>query len=157
MLRALFLSAVVMPVFWLAGCSGSKGPQREPTFPVTGIVQIDGKPTPLVQVLLFPADKAPEVIGNTGAPHAGTTDSAGKFQITTYDTGDGAPAGNYVIAFYWPGSQLLSLLGDPDEPKVDPVATKFNKKYGSPAKSKTKVTVEQGNPVDLKTIELTTK
>ena len=158
MIRCLVLSAILIPAFWLAGCSGPKDPKREPTFAVTGVVQIDGKPTPSVQLFVFSADKAPEVINNLlGAPHMATTDSKGKFQISTFATGDGAPVGNYVIAFYWQGNQMPSALGDPDDPKLDPAATKFNMKYGSPSKSQFKVTVEQGKPVDLKTLELTTK
>lgn len=157
MVRCLVLSAVMVQAFCLVSCSRAKGPERLPTIPVTGVVQIDGKPTSLVQLFMFPADKAPEGLGNTGALHSGTTDSAGKFKITTYDSGDGAPVGNYVIAFHWRGDQVPSLLGDPDQPKLDPVATRFNAKYGSPARSEFKVTVEQGKPVDLKTLELTTK
>ena len=37
-------------------------------------------------------------------------------------------------------------FANPDEPIIDPVAGKFNAKYGNPAKSEIKATVDEGKP-----------
>lgn len=148
---------VLVCACWLAGCSDDE-PQMEPTFPVSGIVQIDGKPTEGVRVMMFPADKIPDWVDpNLGALHQATTDAQGKFEITTYKTADGAPAGNYVVCFYWEGNPKVVPFANPDEPAIDPVAATFNRKYGNPAKSEIKPTVEEGKPTDLGTLQLTTR
>jgi 5-hydroxyisourate hydrolase-like protein (transthyretin family) len=157
MVRHLIVFAVAIEVCWLAGCSRPKGPKLEPTFPVSGVVQIDGKPTAAVHVFLFPADSAPMGFDpRLGSPHSATTDADGKFKITTYNTGDGAPAGSYVLGFYWEGTPKVVPFSNPDEPKLDPVAVRFNRKYGNPQKSEFKATVERKS-VDLGKLELTTK
>jgi len=67
----------------LAGCG--KG-----TFPVEGIVTLDGKPVPGATVLLMPE------AGNGRAASA-FTDEEGNFCVTTYSDGDGALPGQYSI------------------------------------------------------------
>lgn len=146
------------PVFCASGCKKDAGPKREPTFPVTGTVQIDGKPTVGVRVMMFPADNFPgSVEQNLGAPHSAMTDNDGKFKITTYDAGDGAPAGDYVVTFYWDYMGKPVPFSNPDEPKLDPSAVRFNKKYSEPYKSKIKAKVEAEKGADLGVLELTTK
>ena len=94
---------------------------------------------------------------NLGSPHSAYTDAEGKFKITTYNLGDGAPVGDYNLCFYWEGTRKVTLLDIPDEPQLDPVATKFNTKYGDPGRSEHQATVEEGQSQNLGTLELTTK
>ncbi|MGD9855501.1 MAG: hypothetical protein AB7U20_11195 [Planctomycetaceae bacterium] len=158
MVRVWIASLFVMAACWLTGCSGKKMPETVPTFPVSGTVHIDGKPTGAVRVMMYPAEKPPEFIDpNVGAPHQSVTDPAGKFQITTYFQGDGAPVGSYVVFFYWEGNPKVTPFAIPDEMPVDPVAARFNKKYANAVRPQQQATVEEGKPTDLGVLELTTK
>jgi hypothetical protein len=161
MIRHLIVLAVLLQCCWMAGCGGGgpKPPETVPTFPVTGVVKIDGKPTPMVRVLLFPIDKIPEWFDpRLAAPHWAATDPEGKFKITTYVSGDGAPVGEYAVFFHWEGNPKIVPLGDPDEIPVDPVAAKFNAKYANLMKPQLPtVKVEEGKPTDMGTLELTSK
>src|SRR5262245_52695323 len=122
MVRQPIVVACAVGAYVLAGCSDDE-PQMEPTFPVAGVVQIDGKPTPAVRVMMFPSDKVPDFVDpKLGALHQATTDDSGKFQITTYKSGDGAPVGSYVVCFYWEGNPKVVPFANPDEPLIDPVA-----------------------------------
>lgn len=147
----------------ILGCGGSNAPKPKnavATSGVKGTVTIDGQPTGGVLVYAFNADKAPElgVAAIDGVSPmmymAGRaiTENDGKFSFTTYNTGDGLPDGNYVIAFFWTAGGDIS----DDGAKVNPPARPFNKKYAIPGKSEFKITVQKGKPVDEK-YDLTTK
>ena len=161
MYRNSVAAMLVLPVCLLAGCwSSAKPPETVPTFPLSGVVKIDGKPTSGVKVMIFKSDKLPEGYDPlVGGPHQGVTDSEGKFNITTYYKDDGAPVGEYVMSFYWTGPQNIGAqLSDPDSPALDPTAARFNKKYGDPWKPQVpNPKVEEGKSTDLGTLELTTK
>ncbi len=86
----------------LIGCSKD---EIRKTYPVTGSLTIDGQPAEAgVLVYLHPKfeekDKYP-------IHPKGETDANGAFQITTYNTNDGAPEGSYVITVDYP--QRLGL------------------------------------------------
>ena len=76
------------------------------------------------------------------------TDAEGKFEIATYQSGDGVPVGSYVLTFQWGERNLISFQYGGD---------KFNGKYSDPKTSTIKFDVQEGQPTDLGTIELTTK
>jgi hypothetical protein len=98
---ALVLGAGV--TLFLTSCSGD-GTRK--TYPVTGTLTIDGKPADAgVLVYLHPqfteTDKYP-------IHPKGETDAAGAFQITTYNTNDGAPEGAYLMTVEFPQRSGLS-------------------------------------------------
>src|SRR6186713_708922 len=72
----------------LAGC-GSNG--RLPVYPVSGKLTINGVPAKGCVVTFVPAEPA---LAGVVLP-TGKVDESGKFELTTYETGDGAPAGDY--------------------------------------------------------------
>ena len=77
------------------------------------------------------------------------TDSDGVFQLSTYKAGDGVPEGEYVLTFTW---QKIDVM------KRRPAGTdNLNDRYKDPVKSVFKVSVEEGEPIDLGRIDLTTK
>jgi hypothetical protein len=77
------------------------------------------------------------------------TGKDGKFEISTYESADGVPAGDYVLTFVWGKWNTISMTyGGPD---------KLNDRYKDPKTSEFKVSVQQGKPTDLGRIELTTK
>lgn len=136
----------------MTGCGETKRDfVRDPVSKVTGTLLIDGQPEKEVAVRLARVDGPDESAGTSMmlTPSA-MTDDKGKFSIGTYDkgpAGDGAPDGEYVVIFQWgkmsPGARQYQ--GD-----------KFKGKYANPKKSEHTLTVA-GKPVDLGTIELSTK
>ena len=75
----------------LTGCSGSGvgAEARQPTYQVTGKVTLNGAPVPNAMVSFSPKGKQPVATGRSGAD--------GTYTVTTYDAGDGAVAGDYVV------------------------------------------------------------
>lgn len=122
------------------------GPPRKPTYPIKGIVLVDGQPVEMLEVSChdtkLPSD------GNSVIATA-YTDAEGKFELATYAAGDGVPEGDYVLTFLWGEFNVISRsYGGPD---------KLKDRYSSPKSSQVKFTVKKGTPVDLGKIELTTK
>ncbi len=78
------------------GCG--KKSNRLPVFPAKGQVLVGGKPAKGVFVYLWPASAE----GTDAYCPNGQTDDAGNFTLSTYDPGDGAPAGDYKITAEWP-------------------------------------------------------
>jgi len=153
--------ACLIPLSGLLGCGpkAAPPPKTPPTFPVTGVVHIDGKPTAGVKVMLFPGNEEIKIYNPIqGSSSQGLTDESGKFSITTFYANDGAPVGDYKVLLYWPGKTFGMPLTDPDNPAmVDPTAGRFNKKYGDPRKPFKTIKVEDGKPTDMGTLDLKTK
>lgn len=74
-----------------SGC-GTREP-RVATFMAKGqVVAADGSPIPHVLVVLHPVDHSLD-----SPKPRGTTDAEGRYQLTTYDTNDGAPEGQFAV------------------------------------------------------------
>lgn len=77
----------------LAGCSGGKSAstaQRVATYKVSGKVMYKGLPIENAHVTFHPrAEQGPGAFGQTNAE--------GEFTLRTYEDGDGAPAGDYLV------------------------------------------------------------
>ena len=84
--RCLVLSRTLL----LSGCGGETGPRCHP---VEGKVLYQNQPLAEGMVVFHPlanpSESYPQPIG--------TTDAAGRFVLTTFKSGDGAPAGEYAI------------------------------------------------------------
>jgi hypothetical protein len=77
-----------LPVlFCLAGCSGSGNP---PTYPVTGVLTQAGKPLEGATIVFVPSDKEGEGASAKSGP-------GGKYEVSTFESNDGARPGNYKI------------------------------------------------------------
>jgi hypothetical protein len=83
-----------------AGC----GDGRVPVYPVTGQLFAGGKPAHGAKVFFFPAEEPKDP--RAKCPVA-EVDEQGNFALTTYDTADGAPAGEYAVCFMWPSIHPL--------------------------------------------------
>lgn len=91
------------------------------------------KPAAKAVVVLRPA--APGPLGDT-LPH-GEVGADGAFRIGTFGTGDGAPAGEYVITITWPEART--------DPSGDEVTTdRLKGRFADPARSPWKVTIKEG-------------
>lgn len=143
--RRLVLLSVAM--VFAGGCGGGDAPSRKETFPVVGVVKIDGAaPGSEVQLTCHPAvgmDTSQPTISQSA------TDAEGKFSISTYVDGDGVPPGDYTLTFKWQEFNLFS--------REYSGADKLKNRYGDPAKSEFKFTVKPGEQLDLGVIELKTK
>jgi len=131
----------------LSGCAKDDG--RLKAYPVHGKVTVDGQPAKGVFVFLTPA-KQP-------ATHAiipmGVSDDQGEYWISTYDSGDGAPLGDYMVTSKWPkASGMQAVQSDSPDSLGD--------RYSDPAKSSIKLTVQeatQAKPNEIAPLELTSK
>jgi hypothetical protein len=111
----------------LAGC----GPGQKTVYPVRGkIVDSAGKPAAGVLVMFHPTTPP----GDEALAVTGTTDDNGEFQLTTYRTGDGAPAGEYLVTIVWLPQKKSPFDAQPD---------KLGGRYASKDKPAAKFTVER--------------
>jgi hypothetical protein len=79
------------------GCGKSE--ERVPTHPVQGTISFQGKPMPGAYLVLH-SQGASATEPAAPAPRA-SIGADGKFTLTTYDVGDGAPEGEYVATVQW--------------------------------------------------------
>lgn len=126
----------------LLSCAGCGDDGRLPTHPVFGQVMINGQPADGCTVTLIPADAQLQSQLMPG----GLTDAEGKFQLTTYETHDGAPAGPYGVILHWeakqwPGKEAESQL-DPGPP-VGPDRLMGN--FSSSEQSGLRVQISEGS------------
>jgi hypothetical protein len=128
----------------LAWCLGallctSCGNGRVPVYPVTGKVLMGGKPLPRATLVFHPT-------GDSPLHPVGTVDDDGSFQLTTYDQGDGAPAGKYQVTVEW---RRLATINDDRPP-----ANSLPARYARPDSSGLLATIAPGENV-LPPFELT--
>jgi 5-hydroxyisourate hydrolase-like protein (transthyretin family) len=134
---------VLLGCVLMVGC-GPSGPQRVPTYPVKGVVLVDGQPAAGVAIRCIPMGERDRSIPETAA----FTREDGSFQLSTYEQSDGVPEGEYALTFQWGEMNLItrSYVGD-----------KLKGKYADPQNSPVRFKVEKGKPIDLGKIELTTQ
>src|SRR5262245_26866765 len=142
-----FVALVVIGVVSLGGC-GRKADGRLKSYPVHGLVTVDGKPTGGIYVFLNPAAQPP----THGIFPNAITNGAGEYWISTYDAEDGAPLGDYVVTAKWPRGEGLQVHSEsPDRLKG---------RYADPTKSAIKISVKEARktqpnevpPLDLKSM-----
>jgi hypothetical protein len=115
------------------GCSPSN---RTPVYPVRGQVLLNGKPLARAVIVLHGESTATKDL----RPSA-QTDSDGRFLLTSFETGDGAPAGAYQVSLtcYSASSKASAVEGDYSVRNVLPA------RYSNPATSRLRVDVKSGD------------
>jgi hypothetical protein len=88
MYRGIF-AAFILGLCTLAGCGGSDTTGRQPVYKVSGTVTLNGAPLDGAIIAFAPQDGQPTAVGKT--------DAEGKYQLTSYDFGDGAAAGAFRV------------------------------------------------------------
>jgi hypothetical protein len=116
-----------------ASCGDSDGVS---VYPVSGKVLHQGQPAAGAHVV-FHATNPAAIAPNVPIPR-GTVQADGTFELTSYEEGDGAPAGTYDVSVVWPG--------DPADPNADPEsgggqADRFRGRYANPDASGLSATV----------------
>lgn len=122
----------VCAVLLLAGC-GSQEPGRIPVIKTTGRLTFKDQPVEGAFLVLHP--KA-ETTTDLPRPTA-LVKPDGSFQPTTFDSGDGAPAGEYVVTVEW--RKLVQAGGE-----WKPGPNLLPQKYSSPQTSDIVVRVAEG-------------
>ncbi|PQO43481.1 carboxypeptidase-like regulatory domain-containing protein [Blastopirellula marina] len=134
-------------LFCWAGCSSRNDKWvagRPPLFDAEGLVTINGEPLGEAVVTLHPVD------GKYAA--FARTDSDGAFRLTTFDDGDGAPAGEYDVTVT---KMEIELEPNPENPDVLPPIyhseqSMIPKKYGDLEKSGLTVAIVAEGANDLR-------
>lgn len=135
----------------LVGCGQEDG--RLDVRPTSGVVMRDGLPVPGATVVLNPAPGT--AAAAAGLLPSAETDADGTFVVSSYESGDGAPAGEYSVTLGWPdrsykprtpAEREAALAGD--------VPDRLRGRYRDPAKSTWKVIVTEGAENRLPAIEL---
>jgi hypothetical protein len=75
------------------------GDRELATYPVTGTVKVDSKPAASAVVTFCPTTGPEELLR---LRPRGATGAGGRYQLTTFDQDDGAPAGDYKVIIQWP-------------------------------------------------------
>jgi hypothetical protein len=123
-------------VLVVAGC-GPSDPKLKPVYPVRGSVFVNDKPAAGAVVMFHPLPLGPG--GARSLPSRGTVGQDGSFRLTTYNTDDGAPEGEYAVAVYWPGKRAGK--GEADEESSDLPPDRLGLRYNNPATSPVKARV----------------
>ena len=118
-----------------AGCSSD---DRKPVFAVAGQVLYEGQPTPHALVTLHPLDPADK---STPRPH-GSVGPDGRFTLTTYRAGDGAPPGEYGVTVEW---WLTSARAGTPEGDSLPPTNRLPPRYARVETSNIRVRIEAGD------------
>jgi hypothetical protein len=86
--------AVAAALVAFVACSSGRAVHK--VYPVKGKILVNGKPANECKIYLNRTfdDKNPVM-------PTGLTNESGEFQITSYDTNDGAPEGKYVVTIEW--------------------------------------------------------
>src|SRR5262245_3949907 len=126
------LALVVWGVYSLG--FGRGGPERLVGYPVTGSLIFEGQPAAGATIVLYPQDPS-----LSARPRA-TVESDGSIIVTTYEFGDGAPAGEYKATVEWRRAVEGQESGEdsPPPPNVFPAA------YASPGTTPVRLIVEEG-------------
>jgi hypothetical protein len=136
---------VLLPVLaGITGCGSSVDPDRLPVFPAKGQITFQGKSLNGAFVVLHPQGAK----GSREARPRGHVTEDGKFSLSTYETNDGAPAGEYKVTV-----ECRSLV---KRPSGDIVAgpNVLPKKYSRPETSPVTLRIAEGDnslsPIILK-------
>jgi hypothetical protein len=105
----------------LLGCGS--GEDRVPVQPVRGQVLLEGKPVPHAHVVLHPLEHV-----ETARPRPqAKVNPDGSFAVSTYETGDGAPPGEYAVTVQcW-----LASVKNPEAPPVNYLPVRYSRTSSS--------------------------
>lgn len=100
------------------------------THPASGTIRINGQPPVGAVVELQAIDDQPD---ERNSRPWGIVDEQGDYALSTYEAGDGAPAGRYAVTIRWPPDVSQPSLAD-----------RLGGAYATPVKSEWTVTITEG-------------
>jgi hypothetical protein len=127
----------------LLGC----GDDRLSVYPVSGKVSVNGQPAEGATVIFYTQNTD---LRRPGVPiPKGTVAADGTFKLTTYQDGDGAPAGDYAVAINW--MQVTKPSNDPEQQvEVDRLGGRYSTPDKSGLTAKIEATSNELPPFELK-------
>jgi hypothetical protein len=135
--RRVVRTAGVAGLVLVLGCGPSE-PGMKPVFSVHGAVFVNGKPAKGAVVMFHPL---PVTAGRFDMVRSrGTVGDDGTFQLSTYETADGAPEGEYAVTVYWPGKRAGKPAADDEGTDLPP--DQLGLRFNDPAKTPLKATVK---------------
>src|SRR5262245_47289206 len=132
-INSLLASLVALSCLVPAGCGGRQRADRVPVFKTAGKISFRNQPVDGAFLVLHPK-AAP--MADVPRPTAHVK-ADGSFEATTFDTADGAPAGEYVVTIEW--HKLVKVGGE-----WTPGPNLLPPKYGNPATSDLVVKIAEG-------------
>jgi len=116
----------------IAGCS-----DQPPAYPVNGKVLVNGSPAEGAGVFLIPDNPLPAELR---VPKSrARVDAEGNFAVSTYATGDGAPAGGYGVSIVW-----ITQLNDAADPEEAQTVDRLEGRFADPKESGLRLEVAAG-------------
>ncbi|HWB07736.1 MAG TPA: hypothetical protein VG826_00730 [Pirellulales bacterium] len=139
MLRGVGWQMLAVGCLVLPGCAKRPSVDHLPTFVASGRVFYGGKAAEGAEVQLWAVGGDPALnLKLAGAcPHA-TVEADGSFRLTTYSTGDGAPAGDFALTIRWPL---------PPPPGREVGQDRFGGRYADPARPLRQVRISAADNV----------
>lgn len=125
------------------GCGGpAVDPNRPATVAVSGKVTRNGQPVEGATVTLLP-----KTSGGRGA--SGRTDTSGAFALTTFDPGDGAIPGSYLVTVS--KTEIEGNSEIQEDPNAPPPVHKdlLPTRYKDPSQSGLTAEIKEGDPNQL--------
>lgn len=111
-------------------------PGRNPTVPVRGQITLDGTPIEGATVMFFS-----EKLMITSY---GKTDQSGQYELTTYEPGDGAPAGRYQVSVKKSSQTIVEPSDHPALPPKAKTAQLLPPQYSDYKSSQLRAVVAEG-------------
>lgn len=133
---------LALPLLLLAGCAPS---DRLPVYPVRGQV-LDARRQPAADALVVFHPLSAD--GEAAVRPLAYADAQGNFTLTTYQQGDGAPAGEYAVTLEWREKRRTPFAADGEG------ADRLQGRYRDPASSPFRFTVKEQSQNDLPAIVL---
>ncbi len=122
--------ALCLCIFLLCGCGAEQEP-RPALQPAQGKLLINGEPAPGAMLVLSPADG--KTLNARGSRPRANVGEDGTFQVTTYQSGDGAPAGEYLVGILWF-----------DNPDSSHPWDQLGNKYANPETTGIRISIQEG-------------
>jgi hypothetical protein len=136
-------AAVLLTLVGMSGLTGC-GDGKIARYPVKGTVLVDGKPAEGAMLIFVPVDGTEEF--QRERPFDDSTDSAGQFELRTFEPGDGAPAGEYRVMIRWLATNSQPGATPGGQADGQPVFDRLKNKYFS-VESPITATVEEEDNV----------
>ncbi|GIW98619.1 MAG: hypothetical protein KatS3mg111_1952 [Pirellulaceae bacterium] len=138
--RSVVIPTVIWALFFASGCGDADW--HAETHPAQGRITINGSPPVGAVITLYPTGGKVDTRNST--PWA-LVEEDGSFTLSTYELGDGAPAGAYKLTVRWPVdvTDMSAALTD-----------RLQGAYSRPERSQWTVTIEEGEN-QLPPIEIT--
>ena len=129
--------SMVLALAVLGAMAGCGGPDRPMTVPVSGIVRYAGQPVAGADVVFQPQQ---------GPMATGQTDEQGRFQLMTFQPGDGAVPGEYAVMI-----SKKEAVVDPRQPEnpYPQVRDVLPPRYGNATQSRLTVRVQAAQRNDF--------